>query len=80
MQIEQEGLSISEEDTGTSGVGDDSTFLMEVMELNETLARSPNTNTLIAMKKENESKLFYDYIDMRKLIKSGPLLPVYCIY
>lgn len=58
VQIEQEGLNISEEDTG--GVGDDSTFLMEIMGLNETLAASPSTNTLMAMKKENESKLIYN--------------------
>lgn len=52
--IEQEGLSISEEDTG---VGDNPTFLMEIMELNEKLATSPSTDTLLQMKKENENQL-----------------------
>ena len=52
LQIEQEGLTISEQDTSDS----DDTFLMNIMELNETLATSPSTDTLLQMKKENESK------------------------
>jgi len=52
-------LTISEQDISE---GDDPTFLMKVMELNETLATSPSTDTLSQMKEENESKYHINLI------------------